>query len=101
MGIVRSNQTDWREWRDLWDEIGEGNILSSANRDLIAIGRNPVVDDAWIAAFPGQAAYVGEQISIHHIVGSPINVPLPRSLHRAAHQPGGFRWNPGGPGEAY
>jgi filamentous hemagglutinin len=57
-----------------------------------------VVDDAWVAYFPGDAGLMGERISIHHIGGGPIGVPLPYSRHLGAHMPGGFRYNPGGPG---
>lgn len=101
MGIARNNPRDWRDWRDVWDATGNGDVLSAANRELIASGQNPVVDAEWIAAFPGHAAYLGESITIHHIAGSPITVPLPGSAHRDAHMPGGFRYNPGGTGDAY
>ena len=101
MGIARNNPRDWRDWRDVWDATGNRDVLSAANRELIASGQNPVVDAEWIAAFPGHAAYLGESITIHHIAGSPITVPLPGSAHRDAHMPGGFRYNPGGTGDAY
>ena len=97
-GIVRNNPREWRRWRDLWDETGHETILSPRNRADIAAGRTPTVDDAWIEWFPGDEALRGEPIPIHHIDGSPINVPLPESRHLDAHMPGGFRNNPGGPG---
>jgi filamentous hemagglutinin len=37
-------------------------------------------------------------IPMHHIQGTPIVVPLPAMRHLDAHMPGGFRFNPGGPG---
>jgi RHS repeat-associated protein len=98
LGVPRRNPTAWRKLRDLWDESGYGDALSPRNRDLIAKGRTPVVDDAWIRTFPGDAALKGEQITMHHIGGGPVTVPLPRSRHVDAHMPGGFRTNPGGPG---
>jgi RHS repeat-associated protein len=98
LGVKRNNPADWRHLRDLWDDLGYGDILSDANRAAIAKGQTPVVDDAWIKHFPGDAALTGEKIPMHHIGGSPITVPLPASRHLDAHMPGGFRKNPGGPG---
>lgn len=95
-GIVRHNPTDWREWRDIWDQAQMGDILSRENRALIAARRVPYVDEAWQRYFP--EATLGEAISIHHIMGSPINVPLTESQHFDAH--GGDWRNPGGPGQA-
>ncbi len=43
---------------------------------------------------------VGAKISMHHTQGSPLTVPLPDTRHLNAHMPGGFRYNPGGPGSA-
>ncbi len=97
-GTVRTNPADWRATRDLWDELDYGEVLSDANRSKIAAGRTPVVDDAWIAIHPEDAGLVGEQIRMHHVQGLPITVPLPVSRHLDAHMPGGFRYNPGGPG---
>lgn len=97
-GTVRTNPADWRATRDLWDEVGYGEVLSDANRARIAAGRTPVVDDAWIAIHPEDAGLVGERISMHHVQGLPITVPLPASRHLDAHMPGGYRYNPGGPG---
>ena len=42
----------------------------------------------------------GERIPMHHVQGSPLTVPLPDTRHLDAHMPGGFRYNPGGPGSA-
>ncbi len=98
LGVRRTNAADWRALRDLWDTTGDGAILSPANRAKIASGQTPVVDSAWVQYFPGDAALVGEQIPMHHIMGSPIAVPLPETRHLDAHMPGGFRRNPGGPG---
>jgi RHS repeat-associated protein len=97
-GVERNNPADWRRTRNLWDKVGLEDILSEANRKSIAIGRSPVVDTAWVKHFPGDAALVGQKISPHHIGGGPITVPLPKSRHLEAHMPGGFRYNPGGPG---
>lgn len=83
---------------NVWDQSGYGEILSEVNRGAIAKGRTPIVDDAWIKYFPGDASLKGEKIPMHHIGGSPITVPLPASRHLDAHMPGGFRNNPGGPG---
>ena len=99
-GITRRNPADWRATRDLWDEAGYGDILSPANRDAIALGRTPVVDAAWIRFFPEDAGLINERIPMHHIQGAPITVPLPATRHMDAHMPGGFRYNPGGPGSA-
>jgi RHS repeat-associated protein len=98
LGVRRTNQADWRSLRNLWDEMGSGEILSLDNRVLIAQGRPPVVDAQWVQHFPGDAPLLGEQITIHHIGGGKISVPLPKSRHIDAHKPGGFRRNPGGPG---
>jgi hypothetical protein len=97
-GIKRNNTADWRRIRETWDEAGYGAALSPANRTRITKGRTPIVDDAWIEWFPGDAALRGEKISIHHIKGGKLNVPLPKSRHQDAHMPGGFQTNPGGPG---
>ena len=53
--MVRTNAADWRTARNLWDELGYGEILSDANRAAIARGKVPRVDDAWIAVFPEDA----------------------------------------------
>ncbi len=97
-GVVRNNPADWRRTRDVWDNAGLDDILSDANRKAIAGGRSPVVDDAWVRHFPGDEALMGERISPHHLGGGPITAPLPASRHLDAHMPGGFRYNPGGPG---
>ncbi|OYY93595.1 MAG: hypothetical protein B7Y41_11970 [Hydrogenophilales bacterium 28-61-23] len=99
-GITRTNPADWRALRDQWDALGYGKSLSGANRAAIAKGRTPRVDDAWIKTFPEDAGLMGERISMHHIQGSPITVPLPFTRHIDAHMPGGFAKNPGGPGSA-
>jgi HNH/Endo VII superfamily nuclease toxin with a HHH motif len=100
MGIARTNSADWRDVRDVWDQTGYGDILSDANRAAIARGVAPKVDDAWVAAFPEDAGLIGETISMHHIGGYPITVPLPKTRHLGAHMPGGYRYNPGGAGSA-
>jgi RHS repeat-associated protein len=98
LGVKRSNPADWRKLRNAWDEAGYGDILSAKNRAAIAKGRTPVVDDAWIQYFPGDAALKGEQIPMHHVGGGRVTVPLPESRHIDAHRPGGYRRNPGGAG---
>lgn len=100
LGIKRKNPADWRATRDLWDRVGYSDILSDANRTAIARGRSPIVDEAWIRYFPEDAGLLGEQIRMHHIGGSPITIPLPVTRHLNVHMPGGFRYNPGGPGSA-
>ncbi|WP_448951474.1 hypothetical protein [Labrys neptuniae] len=97
-GVKRKNAQQWRELRDFWDATGYGNILSNENRKKIAGGRTPTVDDAWINEFPEDAGLRGEKITMHHVGGSPLVIPLPKTRHRDAHMPGGFRYNPGGPG---
>ena len=99
-GIVRDPDGDWIRLRDSWDQHGYGDILSPANRDLIEDGYRPIVDNRWISAFPGDKALHGEIISPHHVGGYPLTVPLPYSRHLDAHMPGGFRYNPGGPGQS-
>lgn len=99
-GVPRTNPSDWRSLRDHWDQLGYGEILSESNRSAIARGRTPKVDDAWISVFPEDAGLKGERISMHHIGGSPVTIPLPATRHLDAHMPGGFRYNPGGPGSA-
>ncbi|MCY1410958.1 HNH/Endo VII superfamily nuclease toxin with a HHH motif protein [compost metagenome] len=99
-GVIRTNASDWRGVRDQWDDLGYGEILSVENRAEIAKGRTPKVDDAWIKIFPEDAGLKGEKISIHHIQGMPLTVPLPATRNMDAHMPGGFRYNPGGPGSA-
>jgi filamentous hemagglutinin len=81
-----------------WDEVGYGDILSKENREFIKEGLTPVVDDAWVKYFPGDAPLKGQQLRMHHIGGYPITVPLPQTRHIDAHMPGGTRRNPGGPG---
>ena len=38
-GMVRTNAADWRTVRNLWDELGYGEILSDTNRAAIARGK--------------------------------------------------------------
>jgi hypothetical protein len=100
LGVVRNNPRDWRNLRDVWDQAGVGDILSPRNRQRIADGLVPEVDDHWIRWFPGDDVLRGESIPMHHIQGTPLTVPLPASRHLDAHMPGGFRYNPGGPGRS-
>lgn len=100
LGVTRNNPADWRATRDLWDNTGYSEILSEANRSAIAKGRTPVVDEDWIKHFPEDAGLFGEKIPMHHIQGTPVSVPLPATRHMDAHMPGGYRYNPGGPGSA-
>ncbi len=93
MGVKRNNRKDWKDTRDLWDMLGYGEILSSANRALIAKGRVPVVDDHWIAIFPEDQPLKGEIISVHHVKGLSITTVLPYSRHMDAHLPGGTSRN--------
>ncbi|PTS82061.1 hypothetical protein DBR00_18260 [Pseudomonas sp. HMWF032] len=99
-GVVRTNAADWRALRDNWDDLGYSQILSTENRAAIAKGKTPKVDDAWVKVFPEDAGLKGERIPMHHVQGSPLTVPLPDTRHLDAHMPGGFRYNPGGPGSA-
>lgn len=99
-GILRTNRSDWRELISFWDDLGYGEILSSENRLAIARGKTPRVDNDWIAAFPEDAGLIGERIPMHHIGGQSVTIPLPDTRHRDAHMPGGYRYNPGGPGSA-
>jgi hypothetical protein len=96
LGVTRANPTDWRGFRSLMDEMGVGDMISPANRRLIANGRTPIVDSAWQKYFP--EAKLGEPIPMHHIGGYPLTVPLTSGQHFDAHMPGGYRYNPGGPG---
>lgn len=97
-GFKRNNARDWRNLRDSWDDLGYSSLLSSENRAKIANGRTPVVDSSWVKGFPEDAGLLGERISMHHIGGYPVTVPLADTRHLQAHMPGGFRNNPGGPG---
>jgi hypothetical protein len=97
-GTTRKNATDWKATRDLWDELGYGELLSEANRKLIAVRKAPMVDDAWIAIHPEDAGLRGERITMNHVHGLPMTGPLPKTRHLNAHMPGGYRHNPGGPG---
>ncbi|MGH3427419.1 MAG: hypothetical protein ACRDQZ_07590, partial [Mycobacteriales bacterium] len=97
-GVPRNPAAYWRATRDLWDQVGYEDLLSPANRDAIARGRSPVVDEAWVHVFPEDEGLMGEQIKVHHIRASPLQVPLPASRHRDAHMPGGSQTNHGGPG---
>jgi filamentous hemagglutinin len=97
-GITRKNRTDWKATRDLWDELGYGEVLSGANRKLIKSNRTPRVDAEWIAIHPEDAGLIGERISMHHVQALPLTVPLPKSRHVDVHMPGGYQRNTGGPG---
>ncbi len=98
-GFPRHNPRAWRRLRDSWDvDPDYRNILSPVNRGRIARGVTPRVDPSWVHYFPGDAPLMGETIPMHHINGSLLTVPLPSSRHLDAHMPGGFRFNPGGPG---
>ena len=100
LGVERTNAADWRALRDHWDDLGYGDILSDSNRSAIARGRTPKFDDAWVSVFPEDAGLVGERIPMHHIGSYPVTVPLPAIRHLDSHMPGGFRYNPSGPGPA-
>ena len=93
-GVTRNNPADWRRTRDVWDQAGMGDILSPANRQAIARGRTPVVDDEWVSWFPGDSAMLGQRIPMHHIGGGPMTVPLPAARQLDAHMPGGFKVQP-------
>jgi filamentous hemagglutinin len=98
LGVVRDNPADWKKLQQIWEEGGYGDILSPANKARIADRLVPHVDDAWIQVFPGDAAFIGEKISIHHVGGTQVFVPLSKTSHMGAHMPGGYRYNPGGAG---
>jgi RHS repeat-associated protein len=98
-GVKRDNPGDWKRLATLWKDTGV-DALSDANLKNIDERLAPIVDDAWIRWFPGDAALKGEKISMHHVGGSRLSVPLPASRHKAAHMPGGYRFNPGGPGQS-
>lgn len=100
LGVHRNKSRDWRAIRDTWDSTGQGDILSAENRKKIADGLAPHVDDNWIRWFPGDAHLKHEEIQIHHLKGSVLNVPLPQSRHLDAHMPGGYKLNDGGPGRS-
>ena len=97
-GYKRTNAADWRKTMKSWDAAGYGDVLSEENRALIKAGKVPHVDDQWIEHFPGDAPLKGEPISMHHIGGGKLTVPLPKTRHMDAHMPGGTSVNPGGPG---
>jgi hypothetical protein len=100
LGVIRNNRAAWRKLRGQWDSAGYGEILGEENRARIAAGLAPMVDEAWIAHFPEDAGLKGQLISMHHIGGDSLTVPLPRTRHRDAHMPGGTQKNFGGPGSA-
>jgi RHS repeat-associated protein len=101
-GMTRRNEAQWRELRDIWDHLdphlGTSDILSPVNRDRIARGLVPRVDDNWVRHFPGDAPHMGQNIPLHHVGGTFPVVPLPKPRHMDAHMPGGTRYNPGGGG---
>ncbi|MBN8420071.1 MAG: hypothetical protein J0L73_14230 [Verrucomicrobia bacterium] len=97
-GVKRNNPKDWKDTMKLWDTVGYQDLLSPANRALIKNNLVPIVDDAWIDYHPEDAGLKGEKISIHHVQGLPLNIPLPYSRHKDGHRPGGFRHNPGNVG---
>jgi hypothetical protein len=99
-GLARTASKDWREYRGVFDATGYGGALSAKNRELIAKGRVPIVDEAWVEYHPEDAGLIGEEIQIHHVDGLLPRVPLPYTRHMDAHRPGGPRWNRGGPGSA-
>jgi RHS repeat-associated protein len=98
-GVVRTNTQDWKDQMRIWDNDPiYKDILSKGNRWRIQHDLVPRVDKQWVGFFPGDAHLVGENITMHHINGEKITVPLPTSRHLDAHMPGGYRYNPGGPG---
>jgi hypothetical protein len=70
-----------------WNEILRDNIdlFSAENRQKIAEGRFPVVDETWIQHFPQHASFKGQRLVHHHIEQGPIATPLPESVHQAWH----------------
>lgn len=99
-GVPRNSRADWHMFREQWDKAGYGEILSPANRARIDRGISPVVDETWVRYFTEDAGLIGEKIHIHHIDGSALRLPWPRTRHRDAHLPGGTSQNFGGPGSA-
>lgn len=101
LGFTRSNPKAWRDLVELWDNVGYGEAISGANRSFIARGIAPRVDADWIKWFPEDAGLLGERVTMHHIGGSGVTVPLSTTRHLNAHMPGGYRYNPGGPGSLW
>jgi RHS repeat-associated protein len=99
LGVTRTNPQDWRDQMRIWDDDPiYKDILSKGNRWRIEHDLVPRVDKQWVQFFPGDEKLIGEKITMHHIGGYKLTAPLPTSRHLDAHMPGGFRYNPGGPG---
>ncbi len=84
---IRNLRQFWPEWMTKYP-----NTLSSENRMLIGQKRAPIVDAAWIKAFPEHAPYKGEILVHHHIDQGPLAIPLPLSVHKL--KPGSSIWHP-------
>jgi hypothetical protein len=81
-----------------------GNGAGLTNLMGLSLMNLPIGAPAPILAlsyFPEDAGLLGELITMHHIGGTPITVPLPATRHLNGHMPGGFRYNSGGPGSAF
>jgi len=86
MGVKRRPKQDRKKWLRAWDEAGYGDLMSPQNWNRIMNkGKAPIVDDKFIKHFPEARKLKGETIEIHHIKGSPIQMPLPKSWHKGAH----------------
>lgn len=68
-GVVRTNAADWIALRDNLDDLGYGQILSTENREAIAKGKTPKVDDAWVKVFPEDSGLKGERIPMQPCPG--------------------------------
>lgn len=86
MDVKRTPKKDRVEWLRAWDEAGYGDMMSPQNWNrIVNEGKAPIVDDQFIKYFPEAKDLKGEKIEIHHIEGSPIEMPLPESWHKASH----------------
>lgn len=87
-GFRRDHRWYWKQALDRSPEM-----FSTANRDRIANGRSPLVDDTWEKFNPQDAAYNVKRVSDprrarldhHHLAQGPIAVPMPHGRHQDQH----------------
>ncbi|WP_229803656.1 hypothetical protein, partial [Litchfieldella qijiaojingensis] len=86
-GGIRNSRAFWNAWAEK-----PNAALSQSNKDLIASGRSPKVDNDWIRAFPEHAPYKDQTLVHHHMDYGKHAIPLPSQVH--ANSPGFGVWHP-------
>lgn len=85
VGVSSSDLGYLRDFNYFWSrfQAAHGSGISPDNARRIANGVAPVVDETWVARYPGHAGYMGDTLEHHHLGQGSRAVPLPSRLHDA------------------